>query len=322
MTEAVGLPSTAFRRAFRHRLRKVHVDEGLAFPWRASCEPYVILLAEVLLQRTRGPNVAKRFREIAHRAPNARSLAEMKIGEIQRLIAPLGLVKRAILLQRLGTALVEDFEGSVPDRPAELRSLPGVGPYAAGAVLCFAFARRTAIVDSGIARIIRRCLGLSASRRVNEDPELWSIAGALLPRRDYRRHNLALLAVADRFCRVRPRCGPLPATEPLQPRPQPRRGEPRRRRVPQYRAASEPVVTSRCVPSRVCTPQCARRAGSAPRFLPAAPFHPRCRARRRQRIASRIVIARSCSGCPKRPRVMLLQPEVSVGAGRSHHMRP
>lgn len=206
MTEAAAFPTTPFRRAFRRRLHKVDVDEGLAFPWRASREPYEILLAEVLLQRTRGPNVARHFREILHRAPNAGSLAAMKVGEIQSLIAPLGLLKRAVLLQRLGRALMERFHGSVPDRSDELRLLPGVGPYAAGAVLCFAFARRVAIVDSGIARIIRRCLGLSARRRVNEDPELWSIAEALLPRRDHRRHNLALLAVADQHCRVRPRC--------------------------------------------------------------------------------------------------------------------
>lgn len=166
----------------------------------------MVLLAEILLQRTRGPNVAKVFREIVEAAPKPERLAEMGADEIRGLIAPLGLMKRATLLKRLGITLIEEFRGVVPRRREELRRLPGVGPYATGAVLCFAFSERAAIVDSGIARIIRRCLDLPIARRVNEDPELWVVAEALLPRRGYRRYNLALLAIADRFCGVRPRC--------------------------------------------------------------------------------------------------------------------
>lgn len=206
----VAPPDSRFRIAFQKHLRSVDVDAGDLFPWRASRDPYVILLAEVLLQRTRGPNVAKHFRSIVEELPNAARLARSEVEEIERVIAPLGLRKRAGLLKRLGAELVDRYDGSVPRRSEDLLRLPGIGPYAASGVRCFAYGERAAIVDVGIARIIRRCLNLPETRRINEDPELWTVAEALLPSRGFRRHNLALLTVADRHCRVRPRCEPCP----------------------------------------------------------------------------------------------------------------
>ena len=206
----VAPPDSRFRIGFQEHLRSVDVDDGDLFPWRASRDPYVVLLAEVLLQRTRGQNVANHFQRILRELPHATRLARAEVDEIERVIAPLGLMKRAGLLKRLGAALLEEHAGFVPRSSQDLQRLPGVGPYGAGAVRCFAYGERTAIVDAGIARIIRRCLDLPTTRRVNEDPELWAIAESLLPRRGFRRHNLALLAVADRYCRVRPHCDPCP----------------------------------------------------------------------------------------------------------------
>ncbi len=202
----IELPSTSYRAVFRRRLKSIPIDEGDLFPWRASRDPYVVLLSEVLLQRTRGPNVAKRFSGILARLPDPESLATTSVTGIARTIQALGLRKRAPLLQRLGRTLIRDFGGAIPRTDEELTGLPGVGRYGANAVRCFAYDDRVAIVDAGIGRVIRRCLDLPSEKRVNQDHRLWTIAQALLPRNGHRRHNLALLAVADTFCRSRPRC--------------------------------------------------------------------------------------------------------------------
>lgn len=204
------LPDSAYRAAFRRRLRSVPIDEGTRFPWRASTNPYVVLLAEILLQRTRGPNVATNFRKILRRIPNPTRLANTPVAELERLIGPLGLRKRAPTLKQLGEVLVARFSSSIPDVEQDLRELPGVGPYGASAVKSFAFNQRAAIVDTGIARVLRRCLGLPADRRVNQDHQLWLIAESLLPRTGHRRHNLALLTVADELCLPEPRCQACP----------------------------------------------------------------------------------------------------------------
>lgn len=215
------------RREFRRTLRRVAVDDGRIFPWRASRDPYVVLLAEVLLQRTRGPNVAERFPAILLELPTPAALAAMSTKDLTHLIAPLGLHKRAPILARLGHEIVERHDGRVPEDHDELLKLSGVGPYAAAAVRCFAFDRRMPIVDVGIARILRRVFVLNDERRVNDDPVLWSIAADLLPVNDFRHHNLALLAVADAFCRVRPHCRECPLRDICQfaavrdPRPEP-----------------------------------------------------------------------------------------------------
>lgn len=203
-------PDKSYVEEFRRRLKGVEVDRGEAFPWRASRDPFVVLLSEILLQRTRGPNVAKVFPVIVRRVPEPRLLARMPIQRIERMVRPLGLLKRAPILKRLGKALVREHGGEVPADRDELLALPGVGRYTAAAVRCFAFGKREAIVDAGIGRIIRRCLGLTESRRVNSDDDLWNMANVLLPERGSRHHNLALLTIAARHCRVIPRCTTCP----------------------------------------------------------------------------------------------------------------
>lgn len=134
------------------------------------------------------------------------TLADANVNRIAAAIAPLGLRKRAAILKRLGEELVAKHSGRVPVELDELLALPGVGPYAANAVRCFAFGKRAPIVDSGVARILRRCFDLPTERRVNADATLWSVAAELLPRADVARHNFALLTIAQANCLTKPKC--------------------------------------------------------------------------------------------------------------------
>jgi A/G-specific adenine glycosylase len=201
-----SLPTRSQRATFRRAMTRVEVEGGDRFPWRSSRDPYVLLLAEVLLQRTRGPNVAAHFERIVSEFPTAPALAMASISRIAREIAPLGLRKRATILKRLGEELVTQYGGVVPPGYEELLALPGVGPYAANALQCFSYGRRTAIVDAGIARILRRYFDRPHERRVNADRDLWALARLLLPAKGADRHNLALLTVAQNNCLTKPRC--------------------------------------------------------------------------------------------------------------------
>lgn len=181
-----------------------HQERSRPFPWRDSQDPYIVLIGEVLLQRTRGDLVEPVFRDFIRRWPSFEKLGGAREHTIARVIRPLGLGKRAPIIKRLGDALVE--KGRVPTTPDELLDLPGVGPYAAHAVPIFAFNEQLPVVDWVIARVMRRYFGLSDFRRPNQDKELWERARKLIRGREARSVWLGLLDFAAEVCRPRPRC--------------------------------------------------------------------------------------------------------------------
>jgi A/G-specific adenine glycosylase len=104
--------------------------------------------------------------------------------------------------------LVAEFDGRVPQDSDSLIRLPGVGRYIASATLCFAFGRRVPIVDTNVIRIFSRYFGIiSRERRAKDDQQLWAIAETLLPRKNIREYNWALIDFAASMCTVRkPSC--------------------------------------------------------------------------------------------------------------------
>jgi A/G-specific adenine glycosylase len=185
-----------------------HGERGREFPWRESRDPYVVLVGEVLLQRTRGDLVEPVFHEFIERWPTFEKLGAAREGSIARVIRPLGLAKRATLIKRLAMELVA--HGKVPTKPEDLIELTGVGPYAAHAVPVFAFNEQLPVVDWVIARVLRRYFGLPDGARPNQDRELWRRARTLIRNHDARVLWLGTLDFAAEICKPRPRCEACP----------------------------------------------------------------------------------------------------------------
>lgn len=185
-----------------------HKDRGRSFPWRDSSDPYVVLVGEVLLQRTRGDLVEPVFREFIKRWPDAQHLSRARLRTIAQVIRPLGFAKRAPMIKRLGTALAR--RGGTPTTPEALLELPGVGPYAAHAVPVFALGKQYPVVDWVLARVLRRYFGLTNELRPNQDKELWGIARRLIRSTPAREVWLGLLDFASEICRPKPRCTSCP----------------------------------------------------------------------------------------------------------------
>ncbi len=137
-------PTVGDARAFRRDLTRWGKANRRSFPWRETDDPFRILVAEVLLQRSRGKTVAKVFEQLFERWPDAASLARARVDTIEKVIRPLGLNKRAGTLK--GMAAVVSGLGEVPSTLDGLLALPGVGPYAAGATLAVAFDKRAPVV--------------------------------------------------------------------------------------------------------------------------------------------------------------------------------
>ena len=187
----------------RHRRR---------FAFRSRPTPYKILLAEILLRKTRGPSVNDVFRQIYRKYSSPAALASAEISDLRRSIAPIGLPKRAATLVALGRALVTQHGGKVPHTRPELLALPGIGPYAAGAVLSVGFGVPTPMVDGPIGRVLRRFGGIDDNGRpAYYDKRVWALAEQLLPETGVREYQFALLDLSALLCRPgRPLCSACP----------------------------------------------------------------------------------------------------------------
>ena len=197
---------------FVRELRRWGRAHRRSFPWRETADPFRILVAEVLLQRSRGVTVAKVYEALFARWPDAGALARARVSSIGAVIRPLGLVRRAATLRAMAGMVARD---GVPRDAARLEVLPGVGRYAASATLAAAYDRRAPVVDGVTARVYRRYFGLPTSAPAVADRALWELVERVTPVRAARTWNWAVLDLAALVCvPSRPRCDacPLAAT--------------------------------------------------------------------------------------------------------------
>jgi A/G-specific adenine glycosylase len=195
--------------AFRRDLLRWGKANRRTFPWRSETDPFRILVAEVLLQRSRGKTVARVYEELFRRWPDAEALAGARVASIRSVIRPLGLVRRAEALRDLAGGVVE--RGGVPRTVEGLLDLPGVGPYAAHATLAVAFSRHVPTVDGVTARVYRRYFGRPSAVPPVADGPLWDMVEDVMPRRGVREWNWAVLDLAATICMPHaPRCSECP----------------------------------------------------------------------------------------------------------------
>ena len=123
---------------------------GRDLPWRGTRDPYAILVSEVMLQQTQVGRVVPRYLAWLERWPSVQALAEAPPAEVIREWQGLGYNRRALSLQRAAKQV------AASGWPDDLTTLPGVGPYTAAALRCFAFGEDVLPVDVNVARVRRR----------------------------------------------------------------------------------------------------------------------------------------------------------------------
>jgi A/G-specific adenine glycosylase len=196
-------------RWFRRRLLAWGREHRRSFPWRETDDPWRVLVAEVLLQRSRGNTVAKVYEELFSRWPNAASLSRARESSIAKVIRPLGLTRRAATLRGMAREVVA--LGGVPRDLDDLLALPGVGRYAANATLVVAFGIPAPVVDGVSARVYRRYIGMPSDLPATSDPSLWEEVARTTPPKASKEWNWAVLDLAAEVCLpANPRCGVCP----------------------------------------------------------------------------------------------------------------
>lgn len=173
-----------------------------------------------MLQQTRVDTVIPYYERFLNAFPRVERLAEAPLEDVLSLWSGLGYYRRARMLHAAARAVCELHGGVFPRSAVELRTLPGVGRYTAGAVASIACGERAAIVDGNVARVVARLFALhSDPTRGAGLARVWSIAEALVPANDPGTFNEALMELGATVCTPRaPHCGTCPVAAPCQAR--------------------------------------------------------------------------------------------------------
>ncbi len=183
-------------------------------PWRARsgavADPYHVWLSEIMLQQTTVGAVGPYFRKFLNRWPTIRHLARASRDNILRMWAGLGYYRRAHLLHECAKTIVRDHDGEFPQTEAELKALPGFGPYTAAAVASIAFGGRANVVDGNVERVIARIHAVRTPLP-QAKTELRALAETLLPDDRFGDYAQALMDLGATICTPRkPKCGLCP----------------------------------------------------------------------------------------------------------------
>ena len=154
---------------------------GRDLPWRATRDPYHVVVSEFMLQQTQVSRVAEYYPRFLEQYPSIEHLARATPAMVRESWDGLGYYRRAENLHRLAREVVATHAGQVPKEVALLRALPGVGRYTAGAVATFAFELAEPAVDTNVARVIRRAFHPRLGPRARDERRVWATAQALLP---------------------------------------------------------------------------------------------------------------------------------------------
>lgn len=181
-------------------------------PWRHTGDPYAVWVSEVMLQQTQVATVRGYYERWMKRFPTLAALAKAPEDDVLHAWQGLGYYSRARNLQKGAKAVVADHGGQVPRTVTELRTLPGVGPYSAGAIASIAHGERAAIVDGNVVRVLCRFFGLRGDpTRAPLKAELWRLAEAAVPETRPGDFNQAMMELGATVCLPRnARCDECP----------------------------------------------------------------------------------------------------------------
>jgi len=184
-------------------------------PWRKTQDPYKIWISEVMLQQTLVETVKGYYKRFLETFPTVQDLAESEDELLMKMWEGLGYYSRARNLKRAARMIVEEHDGIMPNNLSQIRKLPGIGPYTAGAVLSIAYGKAVPAVDGNVIRVYSRLFKIEGA--VDTTPikkVIDEIACAYVDQSDPSSYNQSLMELGATICIPKnPRCLACPVTE-------------------------------------------------------------------------------------------------------------
>ncbi|GAC1650621.1 MAG: A/G-specific adenine glycosylase [Ktedonobacteraceae bacterium] len=195
-----------------------YAAEKRDLPWRETSDPYAILVSEIMLQQTQVDRVLPKYLQFLTAFPTLEKLAAASTADVIAVWVPLGYNMRAVRLQSIARQVITEYHGRIPDTIEELLKLKGVGRYTAGAIVCFAYHKQVATVDTNIRRVLHRiCFGLEYPEPKLNDVQMLAHAERILPAGEAYSWNQALMDLGATTCTSNnPRCEQCPLQKTCQ----------------------------------------------------------------------------------------------------------
>lgn len=193
---------------FRGKISRWYPKKGRQFPWRnKSASKYQLIIAEVLLQRTKAETVANFHLSFIEKFPSWKVLAKAKKKDLQNFLNPIGLWRqRATAIKKLSVEMAER-NGRFPKTREEIEKIPAIGQYIANAVLMFCHRQPQPLLDVNMARVLERFFGPRKLADIRYDPYLQELSRKILPKSKFKEFNWAILDFASMVCKApKPLC--------------------------------------------------------------------------------------------------------------------
>ena len=203
----IDIPPVEEVESFRQKILDWFYKYGRDYPWRNTGDPFKVLIAEIMLRRTKADQVKPVYTALFDRYPSVESLAGASDEQLERILYPLGLKWRSPAFKLVAREIREKYNCRVPETREKLTGLLGVGDYVAGAVLTIAYEKPEWMVDSNIVRLFKRYFGVDTSKEGRRDKHIIEMAKTYVRGEDPRGATLALVDFPALICTpINPKC--------------------------------------------------------------------------------------------------------------------
>jgi A/G-specific adenine glycosylase len=188
-------------KSFQNQLLNWYDKSARTLPWRDFPTPYRVWISEIMLQQTRVDTVKPYFEKFIQEVPDIETLANISEDHLLKLWQGLGYYNRGLNLKKAAQLVLEKFNGEIPKNIDDLKKLPGIGDYSAGAIASIAFGERATAVDGNVLRVMAR---ITSNTRDVLEPKVKKFfkdeVFELLPAKRVGDFNQALMELGATIC--------------------------------------------------------------------------------------------------------------------------
>ena len=204
-------PAAANCAAMEDALLAWFAKAGRPLPWREHYEPYGVWISEIMLQQTQMERGVACYLEWMRLFPDIHALAQADEEAVLKAWEGLGYYSRARNILRAARLVEERFGGVFPTEAADIRTLPGIGPYTAAAIASIAFGRDEVCIDANVERVVSRLFDIETCVRHKDGrARVAELAALLLQKGRAREHNQAMMELGALVCGKKPACASCP----------------------------------------------------------------------------------------------------------------
>ncbi|KFO67183.1 hypothetical protein ER57_12570 [Smithella sp. SCADC] len=191
-----------------------------SLPWRKTSDPYRKWISEIMLQQTQVDTVIPYYHRFLKAFPTVSALARAPLQDVLKAWENLGYYSRARNIHAAAKVIVEKFGDQIPDNLEEIKTLPGIGEYSAGAILSIAYGQALPAVDGNVRRILCRLFAIrQPADDAQEQKQLQNLAASLIPVKHPGDFNQALMDLGATICKAKnPGCSHCPLANLCQAR--------------------------------------------------------------------------------------------------------